>query len=183
MMKFCIVLLLLIASVSTVPRICHERSLYDDLNGLQFIHLESYCIIESMIQHANTRSPLVESLHWDCNNLDQIEDLSLNYVILCITQSTKQPNDKLPLSSDTIRHRIASTAADIVNMFSDNEDCLSEDFRNIDSAEAERRLHIYDECLYRQIIIDLANAENITDISFLTQHGIQIDNSDQLMYP
>ena len=176
-MKLFMLLLLLVASASASSTICQNRFKPHHLNGLQFIHLESYCTVEGMIEFANMRNPLIDDLYWDCDHLDEIENLSATYAILCISQSTRQPNDELPLSSDTIRQRIASSATEIINYLS-SEDCSTQDFTNIDSEEVERRLITIDQCLYRQIITDLTKAEEITD-NFLSQHGIQIDDSDE----
>ena len=139
------------------------------MNGLEFIHLTSFCTVQRIMEATNSPHPPVHSHfppRWVCNNMKKVKNANLMFAIQCISQDVTQEGDTSPLDADVINKRIAASAGEFVNNFSNKDKCLNIILENLSYEEAKKKFKKYDHCIYKEILTYLAIGDMLTEPNF-----------------
>ncbi|PSN47798.1 hypothetical protein C0J52_08188 [Blattella germanica] len=178
-----ILLIYFISSVTAVSEIC-ETPLHQsqtNLNGLQIVHLTSFCTVEHIIDLYNRFTDVEQPLHSssNCSGFDDSEKPNLQLIMTCIIQDLWLPGENIRLSPQSIRERIANSSMNFLQYMNDDQ-CTKESLQVMSYQQAVEKFYENDRCMEVAILRRLTEPNELQSISLPIQEGRQntTDNSE-----
>ena len=163
------------------------------MNGVDFVKVASYCIVQMVVERMNTTSPEL-NVHQQykriCSEIKNAKRIDLQFATDCVIYNIVEENDVFPLSAEVTKRRIAANAAEFVEEFSKDEVCSKLQLEKLNYEETVKKFKSRYHCVYRELLEELSNADELAepiiryqkmndlDMDYYLDYGFSDPNAD-----